>query len=229
MIAIRNGRQFVANADQHQRVNTGRRHMSNAETRVSVIVGVCRRDPERWRDFDAIYRPILLAYLLKRGLEESEASDVVQDIFVKLLGKIGTYDRARGKFRTWLFRIAHNTLIDHARRRAAYNKAKEGWVAHVLTATLSESQRMAEQWAKIHCEKILEHALKTVRKRTSSKAWACFEQRLLRDRPAAAIAAELKIEPNGVYVYASRVLKQVRDLCEEFDEDISHALKFGVS
>jgi hypothetical protein len=33
--------------------------MSSADTRVSVIVGVCQRDPDRWREFDAIYRPIL--------------------------------------------------------------------------------------------------------------------------------------------------------------------------
>jgi len=36
--------------------NRGRRPMSRSATRVSVIVGVCRNDPERWREFDAIYR-----------------------------------------------------------------------------------------------------------------------------------------------------------------------------
>ena len=40
---------------------------------------------------------------------------------------------------------------------------------------------------------------------------------------------EIGIEPNAVYVNASRVLKQVRDVCEEFDEDISHAFESDVS
>jgi len=203
--------------------------MSSADTRVSVIVGVCQQDPERWREFDAIYRPMLLSYLCKRGLNEFEADDVVQDIFVKLLGKIHTYDRDRCQFRSWLFGLAHNTLIDRARRQAAYAKALDGWVVHVLRATLSESVRMAEEWVKIHRERILEHALEQIRVRTSSNVWACFEQRLLRNRPAATIAAELKMEPNAVYVYASRVLKQVRDVCDEFDEDISHAFESGLS
>jgi RNA polymerase sigma factor (sigma-70 family) len=165
---------------------------------------------------------MLLAYLSKQGLKESDASDVVQDIFVKLLGKVGTYKRTAGKFRTWLFSLAHNTLIDHARRQASYRKALDGWADHLLRATLEESVQMAEEWVKIHREKILEHALRTIRTRTSSKAWACFEQRLLRNRPAAEIAVELKMDPNAVYVYASRVLKQVRDVCDEFDEDITH-------
>jgi RNA polymerase sigma-70 factor (ECF subfamily) len=203
--------------------------MSSADTRVSVIVGVCRQDPQRWREFDAIYRPILFAYLHKRGVSKSDAGDIVQDIFVKLLGKIHTYNRGRCKFRTWLFSVAHNTLIDHARRKAAYKKAMDGWVAQVLKATPSESLVMAEEWVKLHREKILEHALKTVHARTSSKVWACFEQRLLRNRPAAEIAAELKIELNVVYVYSGRVLKQVRDVCHEFDEDISYGFDPDVS
>ena len=190
-------------------VNAGHTLMSSTDTRVSVIVGVCRQDPDRWREFDTIYRPILLAYLRKQGLEESEASDVVQDTFVKLIGKIQTYDRAKSKFRSWLFSVAHNTLIDHARRRASHKKALEGWAVAVLRPTPSDSTRMREQWTKIHRAKILEHALKTVRARTSSKVWTCFEQRLLLNRPASAIAAVLKLEPNAVYVNASRVLKQV--------------------
>ena len=113
----------VVGDGHHAHPNAGQHHMASADTRASVIVGVCQHDPDRWREFDAIYRPILSAYLIKRGVNESDAGDIVQDIFVKLLAKIRTYDRSRCKFRTWLFGVAHNTLIDHARRRAAYKKA----------------------------------------------------------------------------------------------------------
>jgi len=195
-----------------------------------VILGVCRQDPERWREFDAIYRPILATYLRNRGLGDFDANDVMQDVFVKLLDKIHTYDRAKCRFRSWLFSVAHNTVIDHARRRASYRKAVEGWVAHALQATPSDSLRMAEDWVKIHRQKILEHALKTVRARSSPKAWACFEQRMLRARPAEEIARDLKLDQSGnVYVYVCRVLKHIRAVCAEFDEDVSHAFESDVS
>jgi RNA polymerase sigma factor (sigma-70 family) len=206
-------------------VNAGRQHMSDTGTRVSIIVGVCQRDPERWREFDSIYRPILRAYLRKRGLKDTEAEDVVQVILMKLVGKIHTYDRSRCRFRTWLFSVAQHTLIDDARRQASYKKALDGWAGAVLRASPSESAKMEEEWLRIHREEILAHALKVVRARVSSKAWACFEQRLLRDRPAAEIARELGIAPNAVFVNACRVLKQVRAFCDEFDEDISHAFE----
>ncbi len=205
--------------------------MSNTETRGSVILGVCRQDPERWREFDSIYRPILIAFLRRQGLKESEADELVQDVFVKLLGKIHTYDRSKCRFRTWLFRVTRNTLIDRARRRASYEKALDGWAAQVLHATPRDSVVMEEEWRRLHRERILAHALRVVRSSVSSKMWTCFEQRLLRDRPASEIAARLGIEPDAVdavYVNACRVMKKVRALCEEFDEDLSHAFESDV-
>jgi RNA polymerase sigma factor (sigma-70 family) len=211
----------VARASRHPRVSDGRKIMSNSETRGSVILGACQQDPERWREFDSIYRPMLLAFLRKQRLNDSDANDVVQDIFVKLLNKIQTYDPTRYRFRTWLFKVAHNTLVDQARRRASRQRAADGWVINVLQATPSDSVKMAEEWVTIHRMKILHHALKCVRHRTSARTWACFEQRLLQDRPGAEIAAELGLEASAVFVNASRVLKRVRTVCQEFDEDLT--------
>jgi RNA polymerase sigma-70 factor, ECF subfamily len=207
----------------------GQKHMSRSETRLSVIVGVCQKDPKRWREFDSIYRPILRAFLRKQGLKEAQANDLVQEIFVKLLVKIHTYDRTKSSFRSWLFTIAQRTLIDQVRRRASYERAVDGWALQAVQATPSDSARMKREWTKIHQEKVLEHAIVKVRARTSPKVWACFEQRILRNRPAAEIAVELKVELNNVYVNASRVLKQVRAVCHEFDEEISYAFEPDLS
>jgi RNA polymerase sigma-70 factor (ECF subfamily) len=203
--------------------------MSNTETLVSVIEGVRSRDPQRWQQFDTIYRPMLLAFLKKRGLKDSDAGDIVQDIFVKLLAKIHSYDRAKSSFRAWLFTVAHHTLIDEARRRASRKRAADGWVLTLIAATTSDSVRMEKEWTRIHRERILAHALRTIRKRVSSRAWACFEQRVLNDRPGAEIASDLGIPSNAVFVTSCRVMKQVRDFCEEFDEDMSHAFQSELS
>jgi RNA polymerase sigma-70 factor (ECF subfamily) len=202
--------------------------MSDSNTRDSIIVGVRERDPERWRQFDVIYRPILRAYLLKRRLRDFEIDELTQEVWIKLLDKVHTYDRARCRFRSWLFGVVHNALVDYARRRASYDGALKRWADAVLRASPSDSVRMEEELLKIHREKILAHALRVVRARVSAKAWTCFEQRLLRDRPATEIARELGIEPNAVFVNAHRVMKQVRAVCDEFDEDISHDFESDV-
>jgi RNA polymerase sigma-70 factor (ECF subfamily) len=206
-------------------VNREHNRMTLLDTRVSVILGVCQHEPDRWREFDAIYRPMLLAYVHKRGLNESDANDVVQEIFLRLLGKIHTYDRSKCRFRAWLFLVTHNALIDRARRKAAEDRAMEGWAAQMLQATSQDSVVMEREFQKLHREKILAHALRDVRARVPAGAWTCFVERLLKNRPSAAIADELNIKPGDVYVRACRVMKKVRQVCKEFDEDISHAFE----
>ena len=44
------------------------------------------------------------------------AEDLAQDAFVKAFGRLDSYQPSQGKFSNWLFKIAHNTAIDHLRR-----------------------------------------------------------------------------------------------------------------
>jgi RNA polymerase sigma-70 factor (ECF subfamily) len=48
--------------------------------------------------------------------DPAAAEDLTQDTFLKLFRALGTYD-PRQRFSSWLFRIAHNTAIDHLRQR----------------------------------------------------------------------------------------------------------------
>ena len=47
---------------------------------------------------------------------KEDAMDLVQDIFIAVLRSIQTYDNRKAGFRTWLYRIASNKIID-ARRK----------------------------------------------------------------------------------------------------------------
>jgi RNA polymerase sigma-70 factor (ECF subfamily) len=46
-----------------------------------------------------------------------EAEDIVQDTFLKVWKSLGTYDPRQAQFKTWLMRIARNTVIDYLRRK----------------------------------------------------------------------------------------------------------------
>ena len=83
----------------------------------------------------------------------------------------------------------------------------------------SESRKLEDEWIRRHRKRILEVVLPRVRARVSPTSWACFERRLLQGRSAAEVAAELGIKANVVYVYASRVLKEVRRGCAEIEEE----------
>jgi RNA polymerase sigma factor (sigma-70 family) len=203
---------------------------SGSDTSDSVILGVRRHDPVRWQEFCVIYTPILTAYLRKHRLGEDEADEVLQEILVRLLVKIDTYDRTRCRFRDWLFRVAHNAMVDSIRRRACYERALEGWARSKLSELESDRKRMEAYVVRLHHEKILEHALRVVESRVSPLVWACFVGRLIEDRPGIEIARKLGLTgSNAVFVNASKALKLVRAVCQEFDEDISDDLDSSLS
>lgn len=58
-------------------------------------------------------RRFLLA--LCRG-NSDDADDIAQETLVKAYLSLGDYV-AKGKFRSWLYKIAHNTFLDYARKR----------------------------------------------------------------------------------------------------------------
>jgi len=53
-IVMKMSRDQPAGAVRQPHVNVEHGHMSNTDTLVSVIDGVCQQDPERWRQFDVI-------------------------------------------------------------------------------------------------------------------------------------------------------------------------------
>jgi len=62
-----------------------------------------------------------MRYVRSLSVSEDEARDIVQDIFIKLAEQLPTFqlDKNQGRFRTWLWRITRNAVIDHVRRRKA--------------------------------------------------------------------------------------------------------------
>lgn len=62
--------------------------------------------------FDKIYRYVYL----KVG-NQTEAEDLTQEVFLRALGAIGSYKWRQIPFSSWLFRIAHNEVIDYFRKQ----------------------------------------------------------------------------------------------------------------
>jgi RNA polymerase sigma-70 factor (ECF subfamily) len=80
------------------------------------LVEMARRDPTTFvhlydRYVDTIYR-----YCAQR-LSQTAAEDATSVTFLNALKAINRFDHDRGVFRAWLFRIAHNAVIDQTRLR----------------------------------------------------------------------------------------------------------------
>jgi RNA polymerase sigma factor (sigma-70 family) len=196
---------------------------SEFRTNISLIKSV--RDPadtESWRKFHDFYAPLLRRYLKRLGLEENAANDVFQDVFLRLFQSLPTFelDKQRGRFRSYLWKLTYSALVDQARRVKVRRQAEEQWVKRFHDASETESRKVQDELNEINRQQILKRVLPRVRSATSPTAWTCFEERLLKDRPGADIAAEMSISTDAVYVYASRVMKQVRRQCASVADEL---------
>jgi len=87
---------------------------------VSLIRRAQQRDPVALtqlyeENFDKIYRYIVL----KIG-DRTEAEDMTQQVFLNALQSISSYKWKGMPFTSWLYRIAHNQVVDYFRKKSKH-------------------------------------------------------------------------------------------------------------
>jgi len=87
--------------------------------------------------FDRIYR-----YIYFRVSSRAEAEDLTQEVFLKALQAIGSYKWRDVPFASWLFRIAHNQVIDHSRKQS---KQKRAPLEEAAAVSMEDPVAMTEQ------------------------------------------------------------------------------------
>ena len=71
--------------------------------------------------FNELYEhffPRVYNFVFARLKDAAESDDITGETFQKMYDHLADYDKGKSAFSTWLFRIASNTLTDHARKRA---------------------------------------------------------------------------------------------------------------
>ena len=82
----------------------------------AALIDRCRRqDVEAFGRFLDLYQARVMGFVRRMTANQEEAADVTQEVFIRAFQNFQRFD-SRCSVRTWLFRIAHNLCIDHARR-----------------------------------------------------------------------------------------------------------------
>ena len=63
------------------------------------------------------FQPEILRYLIVRVRDRDVAEDIAQQVFLKAWQAIPRYQHRGAPFRAWLYRMAHNQMVDHFRTR----------------------------------------------------------------------------------------------------------------
>ncbi len=158
-----------------------------------------------WTRFALLYTPLLLTWAKGLGLRDADAADLAQDVLLKVMRVLPTYQRKPGEtFRGWLFAVARNECADFRKRRAT--RPLPGAVG------LSDVSDGSSDVSETDYRTLLVHrALELIRPDFTAGTWAAFAGVMLEDRPAATVAAELNVSANVVYLARHRVLTRLRE------------------
>ena len=176
-----------------------------------------------WREFDERYRPILIGFSRRLGLPEADAVDVAQETMVQFIKEYreGKYDRDRGRLRSWLLGIARFRVAGIYRKRAT-SRVSRGESAIV---DMPREAEVEEAWNTERRMTILRTAMEQLKNSTkiADKTVRAFEMVALQQQSVAAVAAELDISENDVYLAKSRVAAKLKEIVASieslYDED----------
>lgn len=191
------------------------------ETRASLILRLpSTGDADAWKEFTAMYEPFVYRFALRGGLQDADARELVQDVMLSVARAVGRWkpDHARARFRTWLFRIARNQLLDvlakHQRQITATGGTGVFDALNQQTAADPKHQLQLE-----HRRALFRWAADRVKRTIKETTWQAFWRTAVEERDADAVAKELNLTTGAVYIARSRVLARMRDEVQKWEDD----------
>ncbi len=86
-------------------------------TEAELVASTLRGSQDAFRELVVRFERPVYSLVLRMVQNPATAEDLAQEVFFKAYRRLDTYD-PQWKFSSWLFKIAHNTTIDHLRRGA---------------------------------------------------------------------------------------------------------------
>ena len=182
------------------------------DTRVSLILRLPNvADVHAWTEFTEVYEPFLYRYAIRRGLQDADARELTQEVFLGVARAVGRWqpDGNRAKFRTWLFRIARNQTVNIlTRRRREEVRDSATWA--LAEATLASSSD-AEVWEEEEYRReTFRYAAERVRRTVQTQTWDSFWRTTMEGESPDEVARSLGVSRGLVYVARSRVIRQLK-------------------
>lgn len=176
-------------------------------TRHSLLIRVKdREDSIAWREFDAIYRPILNRYAKQFGLSDADAEDITQQCMTSLIDYVGKfeYDPQKGRFKGLLRRIAKNNVLKRVRK-----KQEQIADSQHFKQPQQREDSPEEVFEKVWLEQHLAHCLKLIRPKVHETTYRAFVMNVLEERPTDEICKELGVTASQIHKAKWRITQMI--------------------
>lgn len=171
-----------------------------------------------WRDFDLRFRPIVVAFARRLGLDSADAADVAQETLLQFVRdyRDGKYDRSRGRLGAWLMGIARHR-VDDLRRRVSSRRETRGESAIVM---LPDANQLGTIWDEECHQVVLEEAFRELERtsRVSPRTLKAFRLHVVEQLEPSEVARRLGTSIRSVYLAKHRCLHRLREVMDVLNE-----------
>jgi len=193
----------------------------DALTRPSLLIRL--RDPgdhDAWSQFVTIYTPLIFGFCRGRGLAETDARDVTQEVLRAVAQSIPRfqYDRARSSFRNWLFTVVRSKLNNFLASSARQPRAASETTL-LQYAETAASPSLEEAWRREYQSGLVSWAAAQIQSEFKAETWNAFWRTAIAGEPAETVAGELGLSLNALYIARSRVTSRLRQLIQGIEAD----------
>lgn len=189
-----------------------------SKTSLTLLSRLRTDDHTAWQRLVDIYGPFLLGRLRRRGLSDTDAEDVLQDVFATVARKISDFrrDRPGDSFLRWLQTVTSTRLIDFHRRRKRQIEATGGNTGQNLLGQIPDPFE-GEDWAADGDARqvVLTQILQVMKSEFRENTWRCFWLFVVEGKSTDEISLELGMSAGAIRQARSKVRKR---LAEEFQE-----------
>ena len=183
-----------------------------ATTRPSVLARAGDGDAG---EFARIYSPLLYRMARKRGLDEHDAEDLMQQMMLELLRLLPRfqYDRSKGSFKGFLKKMTGNRVVDLYRKKKPLLDPEA--LENVVETEDASDEAFDREWQKAH----LIAALDAIRPQVKPSTFQSFQLFALEGWPIERVAETLGLTRNQVSQNKRRVIQRLKAQVEEQERE----------
>jgi len=174
---------------------------------------------EAWERLDAFYRPLLLRWVVRWGLQDAEAENLTQDVLLEVVRLLPDFRHSgrSGAFRLWLRNILTNRVLAFLRRRRQHPWLFfSEWSRRANTRTLFDELETPDRplnrlWNEEHDKHVVRQIWSNVAGEFSERDVKAFQLVVEKTMKPADVARYLGISVALVWQIKSRILRRLRE------------------
>lgn len=172
----------------------------------------CAPDERSWKRLVDVYSPFLLRVLRAEGVTETDANDLLQEVFVVVVAEMPNFNHSGqvGAFRHWLRAIVINRLRRHWTERKNSQRLGLGSEA-ALETVADEFSELHRIWDVEHNQWITGRILELIEPEFKPSSWQAFLRLVMHSAKPGDVAQELGLSVNAVLIAKSRILRRLRE------------------